>query len=273
MRQTDTAFMTAETWTEWLIPISQFAGVDMTSVMKITVGIGGQGNPSGAKGLLFIDDIQVVLEPFGLVAHYQMDGDVQDSSGNGFHGTLAGDPNFPVAYVNGPAGLGKGLLFDGAIGHQYIDLGPINPSAATGKLSVAMWAKWDGLSDAWQGLIGKRQSGWSANEMMWQLEANQTNGSLHFQREGANDLQLTTGLTVGQWTHLAVTFDGTTLTGYVDGAQVAQTTFSFGFATAAPVQIGSSSSGGGNAFNGTLDEVRIYDKALSADEVKTLAGK
>ena len=42
---------------------------------------------------------------------------------------VAGDPNFPVAYVDGPAGLGQSMLFDGADdGHQYIDLGTFNPS-------------------------------------------------------------------------------------------------------------------------------------------------
>ena len=68
-----------------------------------------------------------------------------------------------------------------------MDLGTFNPSEKTGKLTVALWAKWNGLSTAWQGLIGKRTD-WDRRDMMWQIEANQTDGSLRFQREGTDDL-------------------------------------------------------------------------------------
>jgi len=270
---TDAKIMTAEAWTEWLIPVSQFTGVNMAAVTKMTIGVGNPDSPSGAKGLLLIDDIQVGARPLGLVAWYKFEGNVEDSSGNGFHGTLAGDPNFPATYVNGPTGMGKAMLFDGTDGHQYVSLGTFNPSAATGQLSVALWVKWDGPSGSWQGFIGKRNAGdWDAAIMMWYFELERDVWDVRFVQPGSG---INTGqvLQAGQWTHLAATFDGTTAKVYINGAVVDEGNFFFGADMEAPMQIGASVDGGWNPFNGAIDEVRLYDKALSEAEIKALAGK
>ena len=166
-------------WTQWRIPLKDLAGVNAAAIKKMTIGIGSRSSPkAGAAGRIYIDDIQygTPIMPVGLVAHFKLEGDTLDSSGNGHDGVLAGNAAFPVSYVDGPAGLGKAMLFEGTGGHQYVDLGTFNPSEKTGKLTVALWAKWDGLSTAWQGLIGKRTNTWAASAMMWQIEANQTNG-------------------------------------------------------------------------------------------------
>jgi hypothetical protein len=267
--------MTADAWTEWLIPVTDFTGVDPKAVTEMTIGVGNPlGTPSKAAGSIVIDDIQIGARPIGLVAYYKLEGNLDDSSGNGFNGTLAGDPKFPATYVNGPTGFGKGMLFTPESLHQFVSLGTFNPTAATGQLTVALWAKWTGLSTAWQGLIGKRGNSWAADNMMWQIEVNQTTGVLNFQREGTSDVKLADGLVIGQWTHIAVTYDGTTAIGYINGVQtVSATGFSFGSNTTAPVGFGADTSDGGNAFNGALDEIRIYDKVLSAAEIKALAGK
>jgi len=271
MTQTDTSFMTAEAYSEWFIPIREFAGVDVTKVVKFTVGVGNRVTASGATGMLFIDDIRVVLEPYGLVAHYALENNLEDSSGNGFHGTFAGDPNFPAVFVNGPAGFGKGLLFDGTGGHQNVECGTFNPSAATGQLTVALWAKWDGLSNQWQGLMGKRDS-WNAANTMWHLEVDQNAGTLGFAQPNAG-VYPGTKLPIGTWAHVAVTFDGTTGVFYLNGVEAGRGAFSFGFDKDAAVHFGSDDPNGGNAFNGALDEVRLYDKALSAAEVQALLTK
>ncbi len=173
-----------------------------------------------------------------------------------------------------PAGFGQAALFDGADdGHQYVDLGIFNPSAATDQLSIALWAKWDGPSGSWQGLIGKRQAGdWDREIMMWYFELERDAWDIGFHREGSG---IATGqmLEVGQWTHVAVTFDGATAKIYIDGVIVDEGSFSFGNDTEAPVVIGAAAEDGGNPFNGALDEVRIYDIVLSEAEILQLAGK
>ena len=44
-------------WYEWIIPQSEFTGVDMTRIKKIIVGVGDPGEPMHGKGTIFIDDI------------------------------------------------------------------------------------------------------------------------------------------------------------------------------------------------------------------------
>jgi hypothetical protein len=267
------AILTTEDWTEWSILTSSFAGVDLKAVTQMTIGVGDpQGSPSQATGLLLIDDIQVGAKPMGLVAHYQLEGDLNDSSGHGYDGTFGGDPNYPARYVSGPAGFGQGLLFDGTGGHQNVELGTFNPSAITGQLTVALWARWDGPSDQWQGLIGKRD-GWALDNMMWHIEVNRDSGTIGFARYDSYPSSGGAMLPIGIWTHVAVTFDGTTARFYIDGAETGSGGFSFGLDKEAALHFGSDDPNGGNAFNGALDEVRIYDQALSAAEILKLAGR
>ncbi|MEN6425318.1 MAG: LamG domain-containing protein [Phycisphaerales bacterium] len=258
-----------ETWTELEFSFNGFSGVNLASVSSMVIGIKNKSGAPAAVGTLLIDDIRVGVTALGLVAHYKLEGDLLDSSGNGHDGTFAGDPNLPAKFVTGPTGFGKGLLFDGTGGHQNVECGTFNPSAATGQLTVALWAKWDGASDQWQGLIGKRDS-WAVDDMMWHLEVNRDAGTIGFARYDVYPGSGSAKLPVGTWAHVAVTFDGTTARFYLNGAETGNGGFSFGQDKQAAVHFGSDDPNGGNAFNGALDDVRLYDKVLSADEVKAL---
>ncbi|UCD51241.1 MAG: LamG domain-containing protein, partial [Phycisphaerales bacterium] len=154
----------------------------------------------------------------------------------------------------------------------YVDLGTWNPSAATGQLTVALWANWNGLSGQYQGLIAKRDV-WATDDMMWQIEANRDTGTLGFFRNGSNPADGDPILPVGEWAHVAATFDGTTAKFYFNAEMTGQGDFSFGSDPAAALVFGACQGDGGNPFNGALDEVRIYDRALTAFEINHLAGK
>ena len=74
-------------------------------------------------------------------------------------------------------------------------------------------------------------------------------------------------LPVNTWTHLAVTYDGSTLVFYSNGVQVASTAVSGPIPPSTQsLQIGASQFG--EYFQGRIDEVRIYDRALSAPEIQ-----
>jgi regulation of enolase protein 1 (concanavalin A-like superfamily) len=267
----DAAATAASAWTEWRIPLSTLSGggVNLTAVKKITLGVGNSTSPqAGAAGMLYIDDILFgkPILPVGLVANYTLENNVKDVTGNGHDGTILGTPT----YVTGAPGKGMGMLFPGTPGNA-VNLGTFDPSEKTGMLSVSLWAKWNGLSTQWQGLIGKRDT-WAAGKTMWQLEANQTTGVLSFGQYAATAGSGNQVLKVGEWTHLAVTFDKTTARFYVNGLQTNQGAFSFGPGTETSLQFGCDSADG-NAFNGTLDEVRLYDVVLTDAQVLALAGK
>jgi hypothetical protein len=74
---------------------------------------------------------------------------------------------------------------------------------------------------------------------------------------------------VGQWKHVAVTFDGTTLTGYLDGQKTesSEATFTLQGVPLAVAQIHN----GENYFEGQVDDLRIYARALTDKEVADLA--
>ena len=76
---------------------------------------------------------------------------------------------------------------------------------------------------------------------------------------------------VNEWQHIAVTFDGATAILYLDGQNVGTTDFSFGLAENAPVVIGAGYADGQNPFNGTIDEVRLYDHVLSEFDLHAIA--
>lgn len=59
---------------------------------------------------------------------------------------------------------------------------------------------------------------------------------------------------------------------YISGVEVGAGGFTFGTDTAASFQFGAVAINGGNPFNGALDEIKIYNRALSATEMEGLAG-
>jgi chitodextrinase len=79
----------------------------------------------------------------------------------------------------------------------------------------------------------------------------------------------TSALPQNTWTHLAVTYDGTTLLLYVNGVQVSSLGRTGNIVTSTnPLQIGGDSFFG-QYFNGIIDEVRVYNVALTPEEIQT----
>ncbi len=85
--------------------------------------------------------------------------------------------------------------------------------------------------------------------------------------QGAFSVHSNTDLAAGSWHHVAVTYDGATLSLYVDAA-LARSCSATGsiYASSVPVLIGSLSQSA-NFFDGSIDEVRIYSRALSLQEI------
>ena len=70
------------------------------------------------------------------------------------------------------------------------------------------------------------------------------------------------------WTHLAVTYDNATLRLYINGVQASSVAYTGNLITSAnPLQIGGDSLYG-QYFQGIIDEVRVYDRALSQAEIQ-----
>jgi hypothetical protein len=81
------------------------------------------------------------------------------------------------------------------------------------------------------------------------------------------DARGTAALAVGTWSHVAATYDKTTLRLYVNGTLVASTAVSGALVNSTgALRIGGNSIWG-EYFGGLIDEVRVYERALSAAEI------
>jgi hypothetical protein len=178
-----------------------------------------------------------------------------DSSGEDNNGTTNA-----VAWVAGHTnGAGS---FNGATSYITVpDSASLDPYA----LTVAAWI--DPVD--WNGNRRILQKGAGDNQYRLLAEA----GVLKFDIAGVGTV--TAALpAVNVWTHVAGTYDGAALRLYVNGVQAASTAATAPMpATGNPLIIGSKSAGGaqGDHFNGVLDEVRVYWRALSATEISAIA--
>ena len=205
----------------------------------------------------------------GLVGRWTFDegtGDTAgDSSGLGHHGTVLGNKVWVPGVVN------TALSFDSS--GDYVDCGTFNPSAGTGELTLAMWAYWNGVDGSWQGMASKRDK-YTATGMMWDLcmPFDDPAGSLAFERYGR---VVHFGVSMPQhvWTHVTVTVGAGQVTLYLNGTDPVGNAFTMGSGTNVGVALGALTDDGGGSFNGMLDEVHMYNYALSQPEVLTLAGK
>ncbi|MFT4640049.1 MAG: hypothetical protein ACI8T1_003374 [Verrucomicrobiales bacterium] len=70
---------------------------------------------------------------------------------------------------------------------------------------------------------------------------------------------------VGEWAHNLVVKTGTTLTYYRDGTEIATSEITAAPANAQPLYLGGQN--GAEIFSGKFDEVAVFDRAISTDEV------
>ncbi len=206
----------------------------------------------------------------GMVGYWSMDAStiddmtVQDSGPNAYDGTLNNAP------VEVPGVLGEALDLEGA----YIALGNLTDWAATNQLSISLWAKWKGDTDPadnWRGLCGKR-TGWNgtADVLYWYLEIG-SDDLMGFSSGPNGWAGATYTLPTDEWAHVVVTFDGTNAALYVDGALIGGPyALAFGNDVDAETVIGAVQGDGSNDFNGALDEVGFWNRALTEDEIAEL---
>ena len=64
IKHPDPAATAIGTWTQWNIPLTEFTGVNLQAVTKMSIGVGDRANTQpGSAGDLYIDDIGLYLPP------------------------------------------------------------------------------------------------------------------------------------------------------------------------------------------------------------------
>ena len=219
--------------------------------------------------LYFIPDTTRAAAPTnGLVGYWNFDegsGTVaNDTSGNNNNGTING-----ATWTAGKVGNGA-LSLNGV--NQYITINN-SPSLNPIVISISAWIKTDSAG-TYKQILTK-----DANEggRVWQFRISNTNKIQFIPFNSSTNGNYAGSITVtdGLWHHVVGTWDGVTINVYVDGVKDGNgTAFS-----------GSLRTGQGNRvivgaddippapqdfFNGSIDEVRVYNRALSATEVSDI---
>ena len=211
----------------------------------------------------------------GLVGYWSFDGpDVAgvlayDRSSSYATGTLT---NGPVRKIGR---IGQGLEFDGV--NDYVDAGTNNILNFTGDFSISAWYKVDAITDA-HILVGRANAGFSlsAGNAGYYLLTRNVSGQnwIYFQSAGTTAVSnavFSTGIVTGQWRHVVGVRSGNLHTLYVDGIPQATDEDAFGDSSAPGATLFISKSFLNEFYvDGAIDDVRIYNRALSPDEIRRL---
>jgi hypothetical protein len=197
-----------------------------------------------------------LAEGSGSVAH--------DTSGSGYDGTVNG-----AAWTTGTSSFA--LRFNGTTDDV------ITPNIALGNgFSISAWANSGVLSQAPWSRIAETQ--WDGG---FYLGTDETGGKYKFIVNSGSGFTGSCGARLGcaeggavtsGWHLVTGTYDGSTATLYVDGAMAASDTFAAPGNTTYPLYIGRYYADNGSGWNGAIDEVHLYNRAVTSAEVSALYG-
>jgi hydrogenase maturation factor HypE len=195
----------------------------------------------------------------GPVAVYGFDEGVgsilNDLSGNQLHGTVLG-----ATWQSGR--FGKSLQFDGVNDSASIPANTLLDASAA--VTIEAWVYPTAFA-GWNTVVFKEASG--AHTYALYAAGDGLGAGGHMQLAADQKAHQTATLPLGQWSHLATTYDGQTVRLFVNAVQVASV------AASGPVAVsnGALRIGGNNVwgeyFTGRIDEVRLYRRALGAAEI------
>lgn len=199
----------------------------------------------------------------GLVGYWPLDGNALDRSRNANHGTTQG-----VTFTTNHVGAVDSACYFNDSG-TYVGI-PDSGSLDVTNLTLAFWFRLDSSSTARE-FVNKM--GGSGN-LSFGSEYAGSNGRIYFRicTEGSlgtlTDCPSTTAIVLGTWYHFAGTYDGSAMRVYLNGA-LENTVPKSGaiFNSAEEVRIGRYGYFSGWVFHGAMDNVAIWNRALSSNEV------
>jgi len=225
----------------------------------------------------------------GLVGYWKMDesswtndcstGTATDSSGNGYNAKSCPNGTGPTTPAAGK--FGNALDLDGV--NDYMQP-PTLTYGSTSQITLATWVYLDGTAPSYTSYIG---TAISCGGSLWSggLTAGVVGTGIYLPMNDGNCHYATgTAPSTGGWHHIVGTYDGKKLRYFVDGAQSSTTQYCWGSCGTGTAEteyvgthslsttqyIGTSSWDPFGHINGKMDEVRIYNRALSPAEVRQL---
>ncbi|NCT41033.1 MAG: DUF1566 domain-containing protein [Alphaproteobacteria bacterium] len=274
----DSGGSTNGVWT-FVLPDGTYAGdstctTNLSSGLRNTTSSGwttgtGSGSCSNGKRLYCFEQGQPTTKivPNGLLGHWRLDETsgttVYDSSGNGYGGTMIGGPtSIPNTVIGNGRNFGNGDRIDITHGGALDNLNQFTISAwvfrennGAGAQGRIMAMPGNFMLSLWNNSIRFTASRWSGNEGGW--------------RNGAD-------LPSGQWHHYVVTYDYSSTTNipnvYFNGEpyNLSRTSAPTGSPTNVSSTLNLGNDPSGLWLRNTLDDVRIYNRIISPDEVAAI---
>ncbi len=225
-----------------LVLTADDGNIIVSDQVQITVLSAGSATSCNPIGYWNLD------EESGLTAH--------DVSGNGHDGTLQGSPRWVSGYY------GNALEFDGI--DDYIDLGN-PPSFPSGKSERSMcgWARTDTTGPGWRWIAAY------GSPVTSQAMFIGVNGDDLFGGGYGNDIRMDDFWQIGVWHHICLTYDGTTAKLYADGVNIVSEAKDWNLVLRKG-RIGQQVNDWGEFWDGLIDDVRIYDCVLSAEQIQAI---
>jgi len=227
------------------------------------------------NGQLLITATSVSAPTSGLVAYWKYDENsgttAADSSGSGLSGTLTNGPTWTAGHA------GAALNFDG-VDDMVTDSGLSN---VTNNFTISFWTQPGAAHEVdnestsgWSGISGQRYAIWPDHCSSCSTDAGAgisvgTNGvSVYEHADNYMPATLVYSASLSGWTHITVVYENKQPKLYINGSLVRiGLTSPMSFVHFNPFLIGGGTYG---YYAGKLDDLRVYNRALSASEVATL---
>ncbi|MHC4594566.1 MAG: LamG-like jellyroll fold domain-containing protein [Planctomycetota bacterium] len=250
-------------WQAWNIDLAS-SGASLQNVTKLAVGIDG----NGASGTLYFDDIGLYAyerqfitpsapDDSRLIGHWKFDGDLQDSSGRGNHGTAGAS----AAFVAGKVGSNAVDLR----GADYVVIDGVVDDITSTNITLSAWIR---TTQEGEGNVFAANTASGGHPLMFGVQ-----GGNPFVNDGG-DTQFGPPVNDDLWHLITYVRDGNTGYVYADGVQQGTYSASFSLASVTRWSIGQEwDTGPSDFYTGAVDDARIYDYPLSAGEVGWLAGR
>ena len=217
----------------------------------------------------------------GLVAYYPFNGNANDASGNGHHGTVNGATL--TTDLNDYSDKAYAFSHDSASfgdNHQSIYI-PFHSDFQSETFTIGVWFKadsygWDGNSKIESTLISKRENSNDINQATYriQLSSSFTRSEIG-SNTGSDEIPCTIDtnpINLDAWYHAASTYDGVTLRQYINGVKTSELVCDLGHnaVSTSGIMLGQTWQYNGYWYHldGKLDEFMVYNRALSGVEME-----
>jgi len=204
----------------------------------------------------------------GLIAHYKLNGDFTDASGNGNNGTNSG-ATFSVNRNNHSV---KASDFNGT-NQSVVVNNSTSLSQISNEITMTVWARIEGYDRAIDNKDYAVLFCKANNENKAQFRIALTPNSYSIINNGKlGEVSSSKPIILNKWVHLAAVIKDSLAKVYLDGELVGTNilNLSYGLEKNSPLTIGRDDAGGVEYFDGKLDDIRIYNRAVTDSEIATI---